>query len=163
MQALPGPVKCLRAPLGHISFLLALTHLRLQFLLLLEAPSSMAASPSAKVYSENPVGSKLNASVLRGKATPFWTGCWEDQRRVKERRVRRAESQEKKMGVHSWKHTHKHDYIYAASHKLIGSASPRKRICAKTCSQASVAKPRMSAFLAWIFFSITRALCWLSH
>lgn len=115
MQALPGPVKCLRAPLGHISFLLALTHLRLQFLLLLEAPSSMAASPSAKVYSENPVGSKLNASVLRGKATPFWTGCWEDQRSVTERRVRRAESQEKKMGVHSWKRTHKHDDIYICS------------------------------------------------
>lgn len=59
-------MKCLRIPLAHISFLLALPHLRLQFLLLLEAPSSMAASPSAKVYSDTPVGSKLNASVLWG-------------------------------------------------------------------------------------------------
>lgn len=59
----PKPHEMFKDSLGSH---LALPHLRLQFLLLLEAPSSMAASPSAKVYSDTPVGSKLNASVLWG-------------------------------------------------------------------------------------------------
>lgn len=95
-------INCLRIFSARISLLLTLPHLRLQFLLWPEA-TSIAGSPSAKVYSNTPVGNKINDSYLWSNSTPLGHKTlrgqtkWGQGEEKGKLRARRA---------HAWVHVH---------------------------------------------------------
>lgn len=84
-----------------------------------------------------------------GKSAPFWTGYWEDKQKVKRRRIRKAERQERRWACFC-------ESVCGALQTLSSLASPQKNFwyfLKKALTSHSSQTP-MPVCLTQIFFSI---------